>query len=262
MLAIFIILGVGADDIFVFMDAWRQTATMASTPDYASRMAHTYRRTALTVLNTSLTTAIAFFATAAAPIMPIASFGLFAATMILLNWLSCITLWPCIVMLWELHFCRASGCGCCFSCDLVCPATPCKLARTDGTCCADVDVPRPTAPTAKVPGIMMGAAEAKSVSPTAVALRDAKCRSAEGGGKGEGAEASSHEASTLACTERFFRDVYSPLLLWQVGECRALKPISLALVLGMGCLGGWLSAEALTLSTPDHAPIWFPTDHM
>ena len=72
ILAVFIILGVGADDIFVFVDGWRQSGRMIvpKTDDahgrravLVRRMTFTYRRTASAVFNTSFTTATAFFGT-------------------------------------------------------------------------------------------------------------------------------------------------------------------------------------------------------
>jgi len=82
------------------------------------RMEYTYSRTFVTVLNTSATTFLAFVATASAPIMPIASFGVFAAFAIIFNWVLTVTWWPCAVMVWELYFCRAGCIGCCFSCEV------------------------------------------------------------------------------------------------------------------------------------------------
>ena len=62
VLVLFIDLGVGADDIFVFFDAWRQSAQM---PPHISasltlRLQFALRRTASAVFNTSFTTAMAF----------------------------------------------------------------------------------------------------------------------------------------------------------------------------------------------------------
>ena len=79
---------VGADDIFVFVDGWRQSGRMIvpKTDDahgrravLVRRMTFTYRRTASAVVNTRFTTASAFFGTAVSPVMPIAAFGVFAA---------------------------------------------------------------------------------------------------------------------------------------------------------------------------------------
>jgi predicted RND superfamily exporter protein len=83
-LSVFIVLGVGADDIFVLVDAWKQS--LAFVPHQGSeeatrrmRLKYSMTRTAQAVFNTSFTTAAAFFATAVSPIMPIATFGIFSA---------------------------------------------------------------------------------------------------------------------------------------------------------------------------------------
>ena len=56
LLAIFLALGVGADDIFVFMDAWRQSQQISGLTTLAERMHYTLaKRTFFTVLNTSAT---------------------------------------------------------------------------------------------------------------------------------------------------------------------------------------------------------------
>ena len=67
-------------------------------------------------------------------------------------------------------------------------------------------------------------------------------------------------------SELFFHDYYAPMLNFAVGPTVPLglrfKPCSVMFVALFGSLGGWLIAEALTLSTPDEAPVWFPADHM
>ena len=67
-------------------------------------------------------------------------------------------------------------------------------------------------------------------------------------------------------SELFFHDYYAPMLNFAVGPTGPLglrfKPCSVMFVALFGSLGGWLIAEALTLSTPDEAPVWFPADHM
>lgn len=87
-LVIFVVLGVGADDVFVLVDAWKQSAsevvstgamTTATVPPGGSeaaqelhcRMKYAFSRALQAVFNTSFTTAMAFFATATSPIMPI-----------------------------------------------------------------------------------------------------------------------------------------------------------------------------------------------
>jgi predicted RND superfamily exporter protein len=89
-LVLFIVLGVGADDIFVLNDSWK--LTKHSYPEDITngrnretihrRLLKCYRHTMSTVFNTSFTTSMAFIATGLSPLMPIATFGWFAATCI------------------------------------------------------------------------------------------------------------------------------------------------------------------------------------
>ena len=101
-LTVFIILGIAADDFFVFSDAWRQTSKISYTKgDFHKRMALTYRRASKAMFVTSFTTASAFLATGFSDIMPISSFGYFAAILIVSNYLLVITLFPAVLMVWE-----------------------------------------------------------------------------------------------------------------------------------------------------------------
>ena len=75
-LSLYIILAIGADDVFVFMDAWKQSYYMGPeiNASLATRMAYVYRRAGLAMLITSFTTAFAFFfAAITAPIAQIQS---------------------------------------------------------------------------------------------------------------------------------------------------------------------------------------------
>lgn len=260
LLALFLCLGVGADDVFVFMDAWRQSALQPSLRTLSARMAYTYERTFYTVLNTSFTTAIAFFASATASIMPIASFGIFAALAILLNWVLTVTWWPCAVLMWELYFCRARGIGCCFSCPSCCES-PCFIR--DQTVDPSFD---PLAPRKSVTG---------RDQPAKAAERSAKARAFADGSKETGdsstgghgmQQGGEGQLSSLTLSERFFYSVYAPAINWTVGPKLPLgltiKPISLGLVVALGSFGAYLTAEAVTLTTPDEEPVWFPANHM
>lgn len=81
-LIIFVLLGVGADDVFVFTDAWLQSKffvpgdTNSNSNDMLlQRMTFSYRRAAKAMLVTQITTFFAFLATATSAIMPISGFG-------------------------------------------------------------------------------------------------------------------------------------------------------------------------------------------
>ena len=97
-LIIFVILGIAADDCFVFNDAWIQSELMVdNADDVVLRMSYTIRRATNAMAITSATTFIAFLATYFSPIMPISSFGVWASTVVLINYLLVITYFPAIV---------------------------------------------------------------------------------------------------------------------------------------------------------------------
>ena len=96
------VLGVAADDIFVFIDAWKQSGReRVIRKDLVKRMNYTWRRAAKAMLVTSSTTAFAFLASAFSKLMPIRSFGIFAAIVIPMNFILVITLFPALVIVDE-----------------------------------------------------------------------------------------------------------------------------------------------------------------
>lgn len=122
VIAIFLLLGVGADNIFVFVDAWKQseqlwtnyrgirtkeealTLNVYGTNDeelevLIARLSYTYSRSSGAIFNTSSTTAAAFFATASSPIVPVAAFGIYAAIAIIVNFIWLLVLQPTLVMI-------------------------------------------------------------------------------------------------------------------------------------------------------------------
>ena len=117
MLVVFVILGIGADDCFVFTDAWKQSAPLAGArpPEGESqekyrhkRLNYAFVRALQSMMNTSLTTAVAFLATALSPIMPIHAFGIYAAICVLMNYALAMTMLPAVII-WHDELCRG-GC--------------------------------------------------------------------------------------------------------------------------------------------------------
>ena len=101
-LCIFIVLGIAADDLFVFVDAWRQSKNISLLKDNPNkRLAYAFRRASRATFVTSSTTSVAFMANFFSPIMPIASFGIYAALLVLANYLLIILLIPPIIIFWE-----------------------------------------------------------------------------------------------------------------------------------------------------------------
>ena len=113
IIAIFIILGIGADDLFIFLDVWKNTA-YNSYPSLAHRLTDSYRRSVVSMFVTSLTTVIAFFASAFSPLLPAKSFGVFAGLLVIVNYISVVIFFPCVVILHHVYFknCRWP----CFKC--------------------------------------------------------------------------------------------------------------------------------------------------
>lgn len=110
VLAVFIILGIGADDVFVFYDTWKASA-LINFATLEERLSYCYGKAAKSTLITSLTTALAFAASAATPILGLHSFGLFSAILVTINYLSVITFFPAVI----LHYHRSwENCRCCF----------------------------------------------------------------------------------------------------------------------------------------------------
>eukprot|EP00003_Mantamonas_plastica_P024929 TRINITY_DN476_c0_g1_i4.p1 TRINITY_DN476_c0_g1~~TRINITY_DN476_c0_g1_i4.p1 ORF type:complete len:626 (+),score=196.36 TRINITY_DN476_c0_g1_i4:232-2109(+) len=119
-LSIYIILAIGADDIFVFVDAYKQSNTLPFKlrNSLVHRMSWTWRRASHAMLITSLTTTIAFSATAVSQLVSVSVFGLFTAMLVVCNYLFVITWFPCVVILYNRNYENApkrSVCQCCRS---------------------------------------------------------------------------------------------------------------------------------------------------
>ena len=104
-LNIFIVLGIAADDIFVFCDAWRQSLLIKAIADNEHRrMAYTFNRAFKAIAVTSSTTAVAFLANTVSDIRPIRAFGIYAAIIIPVNFFIVILVMPSIQILHDRYF--------------------------------------------------------------------------------------------------------------------------------------------------------------
>ena len=95
------LVGIGADDAFVYYDIWRQTRAANPNANIMQLTLKTLQYSALSMLVTSLTTASAFFAGISSTITAIKCFGIFAGMSILTNYLLMITYFPAVVALHE-----------------------------------------------------------------------------------------------------------------------------------------------------------------
>ncbi|WAR18412.1 DISP1-like protein [Mya arenaria] len=98
VIAIFLILGIGADDLFVFYDTWRLTGH-TKYPDDAHRLSDCYRKAAKTTFVTSVTTMTAFLVSGLSPLLPVKTFGIFSGILVGLNYLWVILYFPTVIML-------------------------------------------------------------------------------------------------------------------------------------------------------------------
>ena len=108
-IGVFLILCIGADDIFVFMDTWKASRTAPSniSKSLETRFAWTWRRAAGTMFTTTLTTTISLICTAASPVPAVKAFGIFGGLLIVADYVLVITWFPACVLMY------AKCCGGC-----------------------------------------------------------------------------------------------------------------------------------------------------
>eukprot|EP01013_Petalomonas_cantuscygni_P004612 TRINITY_DN14_c0_g1_i3.p1 TRINITY_DN14_c0_g1~~TRINITY_DN14_c0_g1_i3.p1 ORF type:complete len:1191 (+),score=360.04 TRINITY_DN14_c0_g1_i3:212-3784(+) len=161
-MAIFILLGIGADDIFVMLDAWVRSHSETSSninESLAIKISVVTARAARAMFVTSFTTFAAFVCTAASPIPSISAFGVYTSIAVVLNYLFVITWFPAIVVIWHKYFefrpvwmCCCAGMNCCTQTP---PPSLTYFPKMKGCCCgnhSDAEappLPPPTSPVAK-----------------------------------------------------------------------------------------------------------------
>ena len=101
-MVVFIVLGIAADDIFVFIDGWRQSGSFPQFKgNVYKRMAYTFRRAVRAMAVTSSTTAVAFFVNITSQLMPIRAFGIFAGVIVLVNYILVVLFFPPTIIFYE-----------------------------------------------------------------------------------------------------------------------------------------------------------------
>ncbi|XP_060081595.1 protein dispatched homolog 1-like [Ylistrum balloti] len=100
VISMFIILGIGADDVFIFYDTWRLTGHTIY-PSKAHRLSDCYRKAAKTTFVTSLTTMTAFLVSGLSPLLPVCSFGIFSGILVFVNYLCDLLYFPTVIMLYS-----------------------------------------------------------------------------------------------------------------------------------------------------------------
>ncbi len=103
VLSIFIILGIGVDDIFIYYDTW----VASEDRPFASldhRLADVFYHAATSMLITSLSTAISFYTNAISPLLAISSFGLFSGLLVTVNFIAVMAHFPSVVLMHHQYF--------------------------------------------------------------------------------------------------------------------------------------------------------------
>ena len=141
-LAIFVVAAIGADDIFIFMDAYKQSQYHPELlGDLATRMSWVYRRTGVAMAITSATTCAAFLCTLITPLPGVQSFGVFAAVVIFIDYVLVMSLFCTAVIIYHQRFESRSKFGCCCPCGVQSP-TPTEKAKAVLEECGDDVVKR------------------------------------------------------------------------------------------------------------------------
>ena len=94
------------------------------------RFVFAYKRAVSAMTVTSLTSAMAFFATSISPIPAVSAFGTTMGTMVVIDFLLVITWFPASVLVYERYFCPTGGCRCC---------QPEKKCRVVFPCCSPLN---------------------------------------------------------------------------------------------------------------------------
>lgn len=108
---VLIIIGIGADDEFVWHDYWENSFCIPALKNRPIlRLSYVFRQATKAMLVTSTTSAFAFLACTLSDIMPIQSFGYFAATVVPICFLLTVLVQPINYYIYEKYIMRMKCC--------------------------------------------------------------------------------------------------------------------------------------------------------
>jgi hypothetical protein len=211
------------------------------------RLTSAMGRACQAIFNTSVTTAVAFLATGASPVMPISAFGYYAALAIILNYIMAMTLLPSAVILYHRRF--ESKSNCCFR--AVCTnCTDLSLMMVGGKSAqvlpGDEGVAAPAPATAVAadgtPAIIFKGAPVENVSAVHKGCSSAK-------EPGEGFD--------------LFTTVYIPAMTWMPYKASPwMKPVPIIFVVVLTIVFISHAVFASNLQPPSEEERWFSEGHM
>lgn len=119
MLAVYVVMAIGADDVFIWFDAYKQSKYEddAISSSLETRFIWAWKKASSAMLVTSLTTCAVFCATATSPLLNIKSFGIYAAIVIFLDYIYVITWLPAATVLYSRWFENTGFCKCACCCE-------------------------------------------------------------------------------------------------------------------------------------------------
>ena len=110
-LTLVIIIGIGADDIFIYCKIWSLSKAEMNNGTLEKIVSDTLKHAVLTMLVTSLTTATAFYANYFSDITALSCFGIFSGTTVIVNFLMMVTWVPAAIVIHKKWCCE--GCSNC-----------------------------------------------------------------------------------------------------------------------------------------------------
>ena len=112
LIGVFVVAGIGVDDVYVFSDAWKQAETMLPPgTSLERRFEFAHQRATVAMFITSLTTAVAFVANGVSAVPPIRLFGYFMALLVVGNYILVITWFPAATVIHH-KYCNKRYCCC------------------------------------------------------------------------------------------------------------------------------------------------------
>jgi hypothetical protein len=126
--ALFLIMGIGADDVFVMFDAYNQArAALGERSSPGQRLRWAYLEAGSAMLVTTVTTAGSFYSNCMSEVVVVRQFGFFMGTVVLLNWIHVMVIFPSVLLVYEIWWGRMwRRCCCClhkYKCCVKCCAS-------------------------------------------------------------------------------------------------------------------------------------------
>ena len=253
ILSIFVVLGVGADDVFVFYDAYKQSQfepreTVSGST--LTRVLYTSRRASKAIFVTSFTTMGAFFATSLSEVMPISAFGILSATMIAVLFVVNVLMFPPALFLYSLYLDKFKVC---------CFCTKADYKRTERY---DLETATTTLSMASLGDIVVN--EENNDIETSQKGTGNEMEAAPNAGDEQNASSnaprpmdtldSEANIKRLRPIERFFRNQFYTFISY--------RPVCYIVIAGFLSLLSVSLKLALELETPAQQEQWYPTAHL